>query len=77
MHPDLVEVIQYAKTVRERVMDKSIPVREANAVNAANHLVLSAHALHLRERMFSAETAVTIAAVQNQGERAISAEGHA
>lgn len=57
MHADLIEAIETARKARDNVLDKSISVREANAVAANNHTIVTAHALTLRERIFLAETA--------------------
>lgn len=55
MHKDLIECIETAKKARDGVLDKSLSVKEANAIAANNHTVTTAHLIDLRERMFAAE----------------------
>lgn len=55
MHPDLEEIIEVSKSVRNGIADKTITVKEGNTINHANHLIISAHVLDLRERMFLQE----------------------
>ena len=55
MHADLAECIATARHVRDAVLVKTMSIKEANAVTAANHTVITAHALDLRERIFLSE----------------------
>jgi hypothetical protein len=55
MHDDLKECIATAKLARDRLLAKELTVKEANAVTGANHIIVTAHALDLRERIFVAE----------------------
>lgn len=57
MHPDLLSCIETAKQARDGVLDKSLTVKEANAIAGNNHTIVTAHALDLRERMFLADSA--------------------
>lgn len=57
MHKNLQECIESAKKARDGVLDKSMTVKEANAISNANHGIISCHAIDLRERIFAAETA--------------------
>jgi hypothetical protein len=69
MNDDLKEVIEKAKENREAVVSGDRSVKEANAVNNANHQIVSVYTLDLRRRMFEAEQAGQIErmdAQQNQ-----------
>ena len=55
MNQDLKDCIATAKIARQALVDRQMSVKEANAITAANHTIISAYALDLRERMFASE----------------------
>jgi hypothetical protein len=55
MNDDLQDCIATAKKARDALLEGKMSVKEANAVTGANHTIISAYALDLRERMFFAE----------------------
>jgi hypothetical protein len=57
MNDDLLECITTLKRARDELLARTMSVREANAVSAANHAIISAYALDLRERIFIGEQA--------------------
>lgn len=57
MNDDLQEVINSAKENRQAVINGDRTVKEANAVNGANHQIVAVYTLDLRRRMFEAEQA--------------------
>lgn len=64
MNNDLHEVIATSKAARDRLLDGSLSVKEANGVAAHNHNIIGSYALDLRERMFAAEATATEARTQ-------------
>lgn len=52
-------MIETAKQARNGVLDKSMTVKEANAVAGNNHTIVTAHRLDLSERIFLADSAET------------------
>lgn len=60
MNDDLKEVIASAKENRQAVIEGERSVKEANAINGANHQIVSVYTLDLRRRIFEAEQAGSI-----------------
>jgi hypothetical protein len=66
MHPELVKVIRSSEEMRDYVManrtgdlrTRAAVVKEANAVAANNHIIVGAHAIDLRQRMFESPTMI-------------------
>lgn len=68
MHDDLASCIQTARASRDQLLDGKLSVAEANAITGANHIIISAHALDLRERMFLADVSDDEAVARLTGE---------
>jgi hypothetical protein len=55
MHTDLLDCIASSRLARDAILAKSMTVKEANSVASNNHIIVVAHSLDLRERMFLAD----------------------